>query len=215
MAMAQTKDERSRRTLVLEKLTNVTSPGHGDLVKYVTIMQAWNVAVGRTTGADEDSAYPFKGVFPIPVLCEKVSSCTTRVREPEDDLLALSHKYDWTPASIGWDVLARIRTTCQTEIIRYQDSLQAVEPTSSGAGADPIGANKKALFDAASTIIAEERQKFQQLPPGIMSDLALASYGGIVVSMLFFGPAAPLTRGRVTADASAQLRSPQACADRA
>src|ERR1039457_1418705 len=143
MALAKTEAEQFKRILILQKLPDVATIGHPDLVKYLTIMQAWNVAVGRTIGADQDSAYCFRGVFPIPVLSGRVPNCTTFVTAQEDEVFASSSQYDWAPAMLGWGVLAEIRTACRSQIDRFQNSLAGAGSDAEGGRPDVVGVNLK------------------------------------------------------------------------
>ena len=189
LALPKTEAERNRRSLILAKLPNVATADHPDLKKYLAIMQAWNVAVGRTIGADEDSACVFREVDPIPVRVHRgnVPNCTilTSADEGEHEPVA---EYDWAPASLPWGLLAKIRTNCRQEIDLLQDSLIGIRTDPANRQADTVGVQLKALTDAAGQTVAEERAVLPPLPLLASACIATSFVSTLVSTVVFESP---------------------------
>jgi hypothetical protein len=213
LALRETEEERYKRSLIFKKLPSVATAGHPDHQKYLTIMQAWNAAVGTTIGADEDSAYVFRGVHPIPVLLDHSNVPNILVSAQEGTQPVAEHT--WAPADISWDLLAKIRTEHKAKIDVFQDSLLGIR--TEGGPASMIGANLKALTDAAGRTLAEERAALPPAPSMPSNATAIVFVASAVVAALFGSPvplgigAAPglahsynaLSRALVSRDASA------------
>jgi hypothetical protein len=194
MKLATTPEDRFKRGRMLVKLPNAGEAGHPDREKYLTIIQAWNVAVGRTIGADMDSAYCFRDVFPFPVYSGSTRGATTFLTysAAEREMFSDLPHYDWHPASVSWDSLGDVRTNCRLEISAFQDSLTGV--TCDSGDANGVVAKLNAMTKTASKIIAKDQLRLPTAPPIAVSACAATQFATIVASVAFgLHPAAVVT----------------------
>lgn len=187
MDLATTEAERFRRTLVLAKLPHAAAIGHPDRVKYLTMIQAWNVAVGRTIGADIESAYCFREAFPVPIHSGYTADCTTLVvREAAEDELFMTTllRYKWHPSSLDWRTVSKIRHELNAQIGPFQNSLKNVSPSGHAPGVVQAKNSLEALNKAAVKIIAEDQCKLSATPPWLGPLCVTAVVGVNVVSAI-------------------------------
>jgi len=215
MALATTEAERFKRTLVLAKLPQAGKIGHPDRVKYLTMIQAWNVAVGRSIGADYESAYCFREAFPIPVHSGFTSDLIVRAAAEDETIMTLP-RYDWHPSSLNWKTVAKIREELKTPIDSFQDSLRNVASTRQEPKTVQANSSLEKLNKAAVKIIAEDQSRFPATPPLLAPLCATVVFGVNIVSAIF-GIAPPslalqIAPGAIAAYAT--LRSAVLAADR-
>jgi len=196
--LAKSEQEKFRRSLILAKLQHTNVVGHPDRLKYLLCVQAWNVAVGQAMHADCHSAYPFRGILPIPVHCGlSRGRATFNVRiSQEDETLSTLPFYEWQPSEIPWRVVSRIRHEYQNEIAQYQGSLASLEAplgkTSSGA----IEANFASLAKVAAKVIAESDCHWPKIPNVVSQTCTVACFtGGVIASVVFRHPLPAIAGG--------------------
>jgi hypothetical protein len=180
MYMATTEEDRFRRTRILKKLSHADESGHMDRVKYLTMIQAWNLAAARAMPVDYQSAYCFRDAFPIPVQVGQVPECSSRVvMTGSEDADAAIKRYAWHPSRLDWKSIAEIRTNLSVEIGVFQDSLR-------GLGRDPCEATPiEELNDAIAKFIAENQSSWHSVPSLIPHLCTFALFEAIVSSSIF------------------------------
>lgn len=176
LKLANTTKEKYKRTLVTHKLPNATEIGHPDRTKYLLIIQAWNVAVSRTIGADTDSAYCFRQAFPIPVYAGTTTQCTTLVTRvaSEDEPSLTFAQFGWHPSTLRWATLSKIRKECSKEIAEFQDAIHGV---GSEGDQDTISAKLELLGQSTGRIISQEGYGMPSPPTWLVSACGAAGYG--------------------------------------
>jgi hypothetical protein len=207
IALAKSKDERFSRSKILAKLPNANEIGHPDRSRYLTAAQAWNVAVGRTLVADCDSAYCFRGVFPIPVHSGLTLGRATIIVHmgQEDEMFSTLPRYDWHPSELSWGTISKIRSAYRANIRKYQDSLLDIDAPLGYVARDTPESNFRAVASVAGKIIAQDRCKIPPMPaPLWMSPVCtLAKYiepevgavlGPHLSSVVFGALSHPLTK---------------------
>ena len=114
LKLANTTKEKYKQTLVTHKLPNATE--FVILTGQVSfIIQAWNVAVSLTIGADTDSAYCFRQAFPIPVYAGTTTQCTTLVTRvaSEDEPSLTFAQFGWHPSTLRWRHYPKLERNAQ------------------------------------------------------------------------------------------------------
>ncbi len=197
LALAENEQQRFRRSLVLPKLSHTNQVGHPDRAKYLTIAQAWNVAVGLSMRADCDSAYCFRGVFPVPIHSGLVTGRATfnvRIAQEDETPKSIYHA-KWHPGQLDWKIVSKIREAYAREIEEYQETFAPSDDPQGQLEGDATEANFSSLAKLASRVIAEDRLKLPA-PPALLSPIvAVASYVGFGIAATALGahPKAYLT----------------------
>ena len=190
LALAEQQTDQYRRVATLAALPHASESGHPEREIFLTVIQAWNLAVGRTIGADSDSAFCFRDAFPIPVHAGSTSGSTfvTRAAQEREFFADITH-CSWHPATLRWLTLSRIRTECAPQITAFQQALSGTLAADEGREISPniIGDKFKLLTDAAGRIIAENQPIIRPAPEWLVSASHITALG-VALGLVFFGP---------------------------
>lgn len=105
----------ARSTILKQWRGTVTGPQRR---LYLNIVQAWNLNVSRSVHADYDSAYIFRGTFPLPMYFGELDQIVAPVGQVGDDELFRNvEKLQWHPRDIEWAQIAQVRKVIQTKAL--------------------------------------------------------------------------------------------------
>lgn len=149
---AANKYQRSPAVVAFE---NAGLDHDGNRVKYLNVIQAWNMGVSSTVNAEYDSVFSFRQVYPLPLLLGPISEFTDEIPASigDRDLFESIDRVTWHPADLSWLTVAEVTDKCCQKILAYQDSI----------GGPKSEANFRALVSSVSSVVARQVMPAQKI----------------------------------------------------
>jgi len=102
---------------------NLSDPEHRRYYAYV--IQAWNFAVANSINPNRQSAYGFRGSYPIATVFGELKGYTGPVTTDAADVEPFENfeRVDWSPSDLSWSAVLDMRHECHEQIRRYQSTI--------------------------------------------------------------------------------------------
>jgi len=163
------------RSKAVEQLVNAAEPNHPERAMYLAIVEAWNVAVTNSLGAQVNSVVPFRDGIPLDTLFGHVDQYHALVsaHEAEPQVLSGIYQYEWSPSSLTWSALRSVREDrgCGEALARYHEA--------------PSGEALDEFCRAAGSVVAKVHPVMPPLHPALSILVPIASAGARLVAVMF------------------------------
>ena len=166
---------QGNRSKAVEQLVNAVVPNHPERAMYLAIVEAWNVAVTTSLGAQVNSVVPFRDGIPLDTLFGRVAQYDALVspEQAEPQVLSGIYQYEWSPSSLTWSALRTIREDrgCGEALSRYHET--------------PSGETLDEFCRAAGGVVASLHPAMPPVHPALSILVPVASAGGGLVAVMF------------------------------